>query len=170
MIRYLAYLPANLVFVLLAYLLSPFLAAYSVIRGVSVLPGFLQWFSTIDDTLDGGQHQHPEIYKAGVTGFALWWQRTCWIARNPAHGFGGHVLGFADEGSFIVSQTRVVDAPYFTERTVMRDASRNTYFSYRADKKLFGGFYLKVWFGWSPKPLAGYHQFEFQPFGIKPVK
>lgn len=51
--RYLVYLPANLFFVALAYLLSLVLAAISLVTGPR-LPGALQWFSTLDADLDGG--------------------------------------------------------------------------------------------------------------------
>lgn len=170
-LRYLLLLPANLVFVALAYLLSPLLALISMATG-PVLPGFLQWFSTTDDTLDGGQHQHPEIYPP-ATGFKLWWQRTCWICRNPAHGWQARVMGFPTEGHSVIF-TRMKtggiqsDGRTFTIKTIMKSASGKTYFSYRSEKKLFGSRYLKVWIGWNPTAYDGVsHQYEFQPLGIK---
>jgi hypothetical protein len=148
--RYLIYWPFNIVFVLSAYILSPLLAAISMLTGTT-LPGVLQWFSTMDDTLDGGQHQHPELYPSGVKGFALWWQRCCWICRNPAHGWGTRLLGFPTAGLTFVSVG--------PRMTVMKSASGSTYFSFRIDSP------RKLWIGWNPKAYDGkFHQYEFQPF------
>lgn len=147
LIRYVVFLPYNLVFVALSFMLSPLLAALSMITG-PVLPGVLRWFSTMDDTLDGGQHQHPEIYAIGATGFKLWWQRTSWICRNPSHGWQARVLGFPTAGHVVVSE-----GPHLT---IMKDARGRTYFSVR--------FYSpKVWLGWNPKAYDGVgHGYEFQ--------
>lgn len=160
-LRYLAYLPVNLVFVALAYLLSPLLALLSMATG-PVLPGSLQWFSTTDDTLDGGQHQHPDIYPP-ATGFKLWWQRTCWICRNPAHGWQSNLLGFPADGTVVLS-----DRQKGPSRTVvMQTAKGKKFFSWRRDAKL-GPFTLKTWFGWNPRAYDGRnHHYEFQPFGLK---
>lgn len=146
-LRYLVYWPFNILFVALAYILSPLLAAASVIAGVTTLPGPLQWFSTLDDTLDGGQHQHAEIYPPGVKRFALWWQRTCWICRNPAHGFQSRLLGVPAIGTTIVSQG--------THLTVMGYGNR-IYFSFRL-------YSPKVWIGWNPTAYDKVgHGYEFQ--------
>ncbi|MDK4736023.1 hypothetical protein [Rhizobium sp. CNPSo 3490] len=51
-LRYIAYLPVNLALVGLAYLLSSFLAAWSMKHG-PVLPGRWRWFSTLNADLDG---------------------------------------------------------------------------------------------------------------------
>lgn len=167
MIRYALFLPAHLFFVLLSYVLSPFLAFWSVLAGISTLPGVFQWFSTMDDTLDGGQHQHPDKYPP-ASGLKLWWQRTCWICRNPAQGFDGHLLGFADAGSVVTQRYRTENAPYFTEKTEMRSEQGRYYFSYRSDRPLYGNYYLKVWFGWNTAAKDGkFHTIEFQPFMVK---
>jgi hypothetical protein len=145
-LRYLLLLPANLFFVLLAYALSPLLALISMATG-PVLPGILQWFSTLDDTLDGGQHQHPEIYPP-ATGFKLWWQRVRWICRNPSHGWQSRLLGFPTAGHEVLSE-----GAHFTK---MRDAKGRIYFSVR--------FYSpKIWFGWNVRAYDGVnHGYEFQ--------
>lgn len=149
-IRYLALLPANLLFVLLAFALSPILALISMATG-PVLPGFLQWFSTLDDTLDGGQHQHPDIYPP-ATGIKLWWQRTRWICRNPSHGWQAKVLGFPTVGHVVVSDG--------DRWTVMKDAKGRTYFSFRV-------YSPKIWLGWNKKAYDGVshgYEFQFNPF------
>jgi hypothetical protein len=171
-LRYVAYLPFNLLFVLLAFMLSPFLAALSMLTG-PLLPGCLQYFSTLDDTLDGGQHQHPELYAPGAKRITLWWQRTCWICRNPAHGWQCKILGFPTAGHSVVFQRQKFEGDattpgtHFVIITKMTDAKGRNYFSYRADKKLPFGLSAKIWFGWNPAAYDGVsHNYEFQPFMI----
>ncbi|MBY3500195.1 DUF7338 family protein [Rhizobium laguerreae] len=159
-LRYLAYLPANLAFVLLAYLLSPLLAALSLLAGRR-LPGILQWFSTLDADLDGGIRQRVKGYKPGLTGWDLWWQRTCWICRNPAHGWQSELLGMPAAGSIIVRQ--VISETPKSQWYVMETASGVRFFCFKRDQPLFGGFYLKLWFGWVNKPYDGRnHHYAFQ--------
>lgn len=165
--RYLVFLPFNILFVLLAFILSPFLALISMATGPR-LPGILQWFSTLDGDLDAGAVQHPEIYDANASGLKLWWQRTSWICRNPSHGWQAKVLGFKAAGAIEVSSSATTNGPYFTTKIIWKDANGRTYFSYRADKKLFGGYYLKVYFGWALTAYDGEsHHYEFQPLMVK---
>ena len=91
-LKWLVLSPAATVMYIVTYLLSPFLAAYSVIAGVNVLPGYLSWFHTDDDDLDGGQHQLG--WPSDVNIFRLWYQRMTWICRNPAFGFDREWFGF----------------------------------------------------------------------------
>ncbi|WP_425335562.1 DUF7338 family protein [Rhizobium leguminosarum] len=44
----------------------------------------LQWFSTPDADIASGVRKDRGI--SGRSPQPLWWQRTCWICRNPAHG------------------------------------------------------------------------------------
>ncbi|WP_315859845.1 hypothetical protein [Rhizobium leguminosarum] len=158
--RYLAYLPANLAFVLLSFLLSPALAAMSLLTGPR-LPGILQWFSTLDADLDGGIGQGVKGYRADLTGCRLWWQRTCWICRNPAHGWQSELLGMPAAGSIIVRQV-ISDTPK-NQWYVMETAKGVRFFCWKRDQPLFGGFYLKLWFGWVNKPYDGRnHHYAFQ--------
>ncbi|RUM21526.1 hypothetical protein EFD56_03320 [Rhizobium phaseoli] len=163
-LRYLTFLPANLVFVLLAYLLSPLLAALSLMIGAK-LPSFLQWFSTTDADLDGGIVQNVAGYKAGLKGRRLWWQRTCWICRNPAHGWQSELLGMPAAGSVIVRQA-ISETPK-NQWYVMETARGTRFFCWKRDQPLFGGFYLKIWLGWVNKSYDGRnHHYAFQP-GLK---
>ncbi|MCH4546829.1 hypothetical protein MK632_13700 [Rhizobium changzhiense] len=159
-LRYLAYLPANLAFVLLAYILAPLLAAISLVTG-SRLPGVLQWFSTLDADLDGGISQRVKGYRPDLTGWGLWWQRTCWICRNPAHGWQSELLGMPAAGSIIVRQ--VISETPKNQWYVMETARGVPFFCFKRDQPLFGGFYLKLWFGWVNKPYDGRnHHYAFQ--------
>lgn len=143
----------GLALVVLAWLLSPILAGASVLFGVKRLPLGLQWFSTVDDTLDGGQKQHPDKYPAGVGGASLWWQRTCWICRNPAQGFGVKLFGYSMNSSYMENETttgRAGEAPFTCLRIYILGNGRRI-FSYQRNIPLGGKRYLKLWFGWAKK-------------------
>ncbi|MBY3260372.1 hypothetical protein HFO15_01655 [Rhizobium laguerreae] len=158
--RYLLYFPANLAFVLLSYLLSPALAALSLLTGPR-LPGALQWFSTLDADLDGGISQRVKGYTAGLTGWDLWWQRTCWICRNPAHGWQSELLGMPAYGTIIAQQWISEDPKQ--QFYLMQTARGIRFFCFKRDQPLFGGFYLKIWLGWVNKPYDGRnHHYAFQ--------
>ncbi|QKK31874.1 hypothetical protein FE844_020820 [Rhizobium indicum] len=159
-LRYLAFWLPNIIFVLLAWLLSPLLAAMSVFTGPK-LPGFLQWFSTTDADLDGGIVQNVAGYKCGLKGLQLWWQRTCWICRNPAHGWQSELLGMPAAGSIIVRQ--VISETPKNQWYVMETAKGVRFFCWKRDQPLFGGYYLKIWLGWVNKAYDGRnHHYAFQ--------
>ncbi len=140
-LRYILYWPVNLGLVALAFALSPLLAALSMVLGKPTLPGVLQWFSTLDNTLDGGQKQG---YKLGVTGWKLWWQRTCWICRNPAHGWQSRLLGMSAEALVYLKAPADTDNP----RYWLMANNHHRFFMWKRDQPLFGGWYLKIWLGW----------------------
>jgi len=134
-LRYVLYWPVNLVLVLLAYILSPFLALWSMKYG-PVLPGKWRWFSTLNGTLDGGIEQHVPGFDTNAKGFKLWWQRTRWTWRNPCNGWQSELLGIKsiDQG-----------------------------FTVKKDIPLFGKFYLKLWMGYNPNKRGGnYYPYMFQ--------
>lgn len=149
------------VLILLAWVLSPFLAAVSVVFGVNRLPLGLQWFSTVDDTLDGGQKQHPEKYPQGVGGVSLWWQRMCWICRNPAQGFGVYAFGYSMTSSYMESDDEITlwgKPGEFKQRVLKSEkiyvlGNGERIFSYQRNVPLFGKYYLKIWFGWARKTI-----------------
>lgn len=158
--RYVSYLPANLVFVALAYLLSPALAALSLLAGPR-LPGALQWFSTLDADLDGGVAQGVKGYRAGLTGWRLWWQRTCWICRNPAHGWQSELLGMPAAGSTVLDQ-RISSDPK-QQWYLMETTKGVRFFCWKRDHPIGGGFYVKIWVGWVNKSYDGRnHHYAFQ--------
>ncbi|OOO32834.1 hypothetical protein EFR00_30360 [Rhizobium sophoriradicis] len=158
--RYLLYLPVNLMFVFMAYVFSPALAALSLLSGPR-LPGVLQWFSTLDADLDGGIAQSVKSYRSGLSSWRLWWQRTCWICRNPAHGWQSRLLGMPAAGTVIIEQ-QISEAPK-NQWYVMETANGVRFFCWKRDQPLFGGFYLKLWFGWVNKSYDGRnHHYAFQ--------
>ncbi len=162
--RYVIYLPVNLLVVLLAYLLSPLLAAISLLTGPR-LPGVLQWWSTLDADLDGGVSQGVKGYKAGLSGWQLWWQRVCWICRNPAHGWQSELLGMPAAGATVLEE-RVADNPK-RQWYMMKTAAGVRFFCWKRDQPIGGGFYLKLWFGWVNKAYDGRnHHYAFQ-IGLK---
>ncbi|MGG7535361.1 DUF7338 family protein [Rhizobium sp. 12,4] len=163
-LRYLTYLPANLALVLLAYLLSPLLAAISLLTGPK-LPGVLQWFSTLDADLDGGVRQGVKGYRSGLSGWRLWWQRTCWICRNPAHGWQSRLLGMPAFGTIIARQWISEDPKQ--QVYIMQTAAGVRFFCFKRDQPIGGSFYLKLWFGWVNKAYDGRnHHYAFQ-IGLK---
>lgn len=140
--------PLDLAATLVAYALSPFLAAWSVLAGRSTLPGIWQLFSTLDDTLDGGQHQWPHLYPSDVTGWQLWWQRTCWICRNPAQGFALELLGIPGGlVGLIAYSSASIDPPGLYYH--LDGAGRKIGWGYKAYWPLWGKRYVKVWIGWA---------------------
>ena len=155
-IRYVLFAVVSMAVNLLAYMLSPFLAAYSVWKDIDVLPYPWSLFHTHDNTLDGGQKQG---YRIGVRGLSLWWQRVCWICRNPGYGFDAYILGFAHAGYRVLSEkgdqaSFGVDNRGFYSN-VMQAANGKKYFSYRRNVPLWGRRYIKVWFGWNYMAYGG---------------
>ena len=154
--------------VLIAIVLSPLLAAVSVALRRDTLPFGLQWFSTVDDTLDGGQHQHPKSYPPGATGWRLWWQRTCWIARNPAQGFQVYLLGFDASDMMLIANDMTGtpgEAPYCRYR-VWRDPEGRRLWSYQRSISIGGRIYVKLWFGWTVKEEIERFSLKFVPFSL----
>ncbi len=99
--RWPAYLIANVVMLLLAYLLAPFLPAFAL--GRDHLPAWLSWFDTTDNPLDGddGFKTEHAPFKGEVTGWRRYINRVVWLWRNPSYGFDINVIGFrADKRSY----------------------------------------------------------------------
>lgn len=161
-IRYLAYWLPNILLVLSSYALSPLLAALSLVTGPQ-LPGFLQWFSTTDADLDGGIAQNVAGYKTGLKGFALWWQRTCWICRNPAHGWQAEVLGMSTAELVTIEQAHDGKNHWF----LFRNGKGQRFFCIKRDVPIAAGFYIKLYLGWYDVARdSRNHQYEFQ-IGLK---
>lgn len=148
--------------ILLAWVLSPLLAGLSILFGLKRLPFGLQWFSTVDDTLDGGQRQHPDKYPAGVRGASLWWQRTCWICRNPAQGFGVYAFGYSMSSSY--TESEVAEGDLTIKIFILGDGRR--IFSYQRNVPLWGKTYLKLWFGWARKTNILRYSLKVVPFSF----
>lgn len=86
----LIYLPINLAFTALAWVLSPILPLFASKEGW--LPRWLWWFQTPDASLDGDSGwkdvgKHPYINK-----LPRYLRQMFWLIRNPAYGFSWTVL------------------------------------------------------------------------------
>lgn len=154
MITYPFYLLLSWIATLLAFILSPLIAAISVITGKNQVSGFLSYFYTHDASLDGGIEQGKDGYDPNAKGVKLWWQRVSWICRNPAYKFVAHVLGFKDEGSELIFEHGEAwpNSDYWT---VVRSPRGYNYFGYRGKK---------CWFGWNYMSYGGYHQVKSKPY------
>lgn len=111
MLRWLIRLPFVLLAYLLAYLLAPILPIFAVERygpinnasGFGVeprLPLWLNWFDTLDNSLLGDQSwkaSHPR---------GSYWNRVCWLWRNPAYGFlWSHLIAYWPPASGVTYTT-----------------------------------------------------------------
>jgi hypothetical protein len=129
--------------ILLSIILSPLIALYSVVTK-NPAPKIFAWFYTHDDDLDGN---HPLYIPVPTNVFKLWWNRTCWICRNPAYGFAAKAVGF--KTSDVVCET-----------TVIKDGWVNKFYK---KGKLVGFGYRKlnnernIWIGWASPSHDGKH-------------
>ena len=57
------------------------------------LPDGLAWFQTFDAPLDAGWLDRYPGYVEPTGVWSQWWERTKWLYRNPAYGFGYWPLG-----------------------------------------------------------------------------
>jgi len=132
---YAAYFMPNFLLVVAAYIISPFLALWSMKYG-PVLPGKWRWFSTLNNTLDGWINVFHDGVDPHYSGVRLWWNRTCWTWRNPCNGWQSELLGIEaiDQG-----------------------------FTVKKEIPLIQKFYVKLWLGWNPGKRGGnYHPYMFQ--------
>ncbi|MBB3315102.1 hypothetical protein FHT77_000944 [Rhizobium sp. BK181] len=110
-------------------------------------------FYTHDASLDGGIEQGKDGYDPNAKGFRLWWQRVCWICRNPAYGFCAYVLGHSADGSVMIFES---GSPY--------PAVHHWYVvELRNGHRIFGNRHKTRWLGWKHTPIAGRHQLKSKP-------
>lgn len=142
-LQFLVQLPLHFLVMGLAWLLSPVLPLFA--KG-DVLPKWLSWFQTPDNTLDGeGQFDHLSEY----------WRRVKWIQRNPAYGFAWTVLAATvnPEQEFKVwGNIYAKENPFKEGWSFM--TTEEGYFSFRYFKKTFEGKCLKFRFGWKLRRLV----------------
>lgn len=84
-VRYFFVTVLQLLFTLLAYLISPALPLFA--KSAGYLPTWLAWFQTPDASLDAGWEQGYFTITGKPGAFSLWWYRMRWLWRNPAYGF-----------------------------------------------------------------------------------
>lgn len=92
--RWFFFVPANLVMLLLAYILAPILPIFSK---DGWLPRWLWWFQTPDFSLDGDggwQDEHWQFRKKLSPTLSRYVGQVGWLWRNPAYGFDWTVLAF----------------------------------------------------------------------------
>jgi hypothetical protein len=153
-VAFLLFAPLLWIATLLAFVFSPVIAGISMVTGKNTVGGILSYLTTHNATLDGGIDQGVIGYEPNLSGWRLWWQRTCWVCRNPAYKFAALVLGFPTEGSKVVFESGSKDKPY-SYWSVIETASGARYFGYRG-----GG----TWIGWNYRPYGSWHQFQAKPF------
>ena len=148
--KFLLFVPLHVVMIILTYFLAIPLGLLSVLIGKPELPGFLKWFYTHDDDMDGGQNQLDWPKKKGL-GLAI--QRARWMWRNPAYGFRATVLGFPSAGSKteIHKQVGNPGEDGFIQKVTITSAKGKKYFGRRSNK---------TWFGWRHPQSGGYHIFK----------
>lgn len=149
---------------LLTYVLSPVLSLYSVIFKKKNLPMPFYLLQTHDNDLDGGQLQG---YKITTNPFRLWWQRMCWLCRNPAYGWSAIVCGIKKEEYSQVKITEYNKEDYLEFTVFLNKKTNKKRFGIRWHPKWSKKFYVKYWIGWNHFAYGGtYHQVKTmaQPF------
>lgn len=134
----------NLLFTLLAWIVSPFLA-FEVLES-GYLPNCLKWFQTFDAPIDSGwQLGYYGTYlttNIKPTGWTLYWYRLLWLCRNPAYGFSYWPLGIP-----YVKEDWVIKTLTTTDGTTLSEffavTTDGKYFSYTNSKGLKLGY--KLW-------------------------
>ena len=175
MISYILLVPISLLLTLLAIIIAPVLPVFAVQkewwldnhakRGVGpVLPSWLNWFMTPDNSLDG------DATFEQLNGIS-YWSKVKWLWRNPAYSFA----------------LRYLNKPYLTEArgdTSIKDndnakegwclVNANGLFQFRLVSRIFStNRCLYVNFGWNviglvdpnvnPKPDSWQATFVFSP-------
>src|ERR1044072_696243 len=143
-----------------SWLISPVLALYSVIAKTPTPGGLWVWFYTHDNTLDGGFDAGIDGYKDPKTlnPFSLWWQRTCWICRNPGYGFNAFVLGFKHTENVKIVWDDGIPYPEDHYWYVIQSDGGWKFFGYRGKK---------AWVGWNYLNYGGWHQLKTRPWRFK---
>jgi len=138
---------------IIAWALSPLIAGISMATGKNEVRIFSLLY-THDASLDGGIEQGKDGYDPNANGFKLWWQRACWICRNPAYGFCAYIVGYPAEGSVIIFES---GSPY-------PPVSHWTVIELKHGRRIFGYRNKSRWFGWKHAAIAGRHQLKSKPF------
>lgn len=144
-----------------SWLLSPFLAAYSVEKKTNTPGGLWRLFYTHDNTLDGGWDERIGGYKdpATLDNFQLCWQRMRWICRNPGYGLNALLFGFQHTDNVKLVFEHGVPYPekdgYWY---VIQSDAGFKFFGYRGPK---------AWVGWNYRNYGGYHQLKTRPWRFK---
>jgi len=146
-------MPISWLGTLTAWALSPVIAGISMVTGKNEV-SFFSLLYTHDASLDGGIEQSIDGYDPTATGFKLWWQRVCWICRNPGARFNGFVLGYPSDGSKLIFKS---GEPY-------PPVSYWTVIELKSGRRIFGYRHKGRWFGWKHEAIAGRYLLKAKPF------
>ena len=175
MITYIILVPLSLLLTLLAIIIAPIMPWFAVqkewwcdnhsYRAVGpVLPSWLNWFMTPDNTLEGDatfQKLNPHTY----------WSEIKWLWRNPAYSFALRYLN-APYHAVVKGDTSIKDNDNAKEGWCLVTA--NGLFQFRLVRRIFStNRCLYINFGWNviglvdpnvdPKPDTWQATFVFSP-------
>ena len=94
MIRYLLIVPINIIWMLICFILNPFVVLFSDKEGN--YPKWLIWFSTHDNSADGDKDH--QVRCPGDRLYQIYYRRVRWLYRNKGYYFRYHVLGYNSPG------------------------------------------------------------------------
>lgn len=144
--KWLIFAILNTLINIIAVILSPVISTWSMITN-NTKPSIFKWFYTHDRNLDGWKIQWPEL--ANETNLStIWWNRVCWICRNPGYGFAAYVIGL-----------KIIDVN--VTETVVGNVTRHVFtsvngkpvgFGYRTSTEKW-----HIWLGWACPSHDGVH-------------
>lgn len=146
-------MPISWLVTLTAWALSPVISGISMVTGKNEVR-FFSLLYTHDASLDGGIEQSIDGYDPNATGFKLWWQRVCWICRNPGGRFNGFILGYPSDSSTMILESGVGYPPVHHWTVVQLKSGR----------RIFGYRHKGRWFGWKTEAIAGRYLLKAKPF------
>ena len=138
--------------------LAPFLAAYATINRRDRLNGWMRYFETNDNDLDGDNGWHTEhmlLLESKNYGLKRWLKRWLWLWRNPAYTFGNEVCGAKIEPGMPIywaGDPAISNRPGKSGRLWIMCGPYWCY--YRIFQWGKSGKCLRIYLGWKLKPLA----------------
>lgn len=160
-LKWLAQVPVMLLVSLATYILAPVLPLFAVERIGSLdnntrygrgafLPGWLSWFQTPDNSLDGDEGWRTEHWQWRFrlpVWLAVYVGRIGWLWRNPGYGFGLIQITAIDSTRFVCSgDPGVSDSPLREGRFSI---STPAYWQFRYVKRLTASRCLYLNLGWN---------------------
>lgn len=168
MIKYFLLWPLDTAMTIIAFILSPVLPFFAIENnGMPKLPKWLSWFDTPDNSLNGDLGHLNRHLKS-----SLWWQRTCWLARNRAYNFSIDAIGTTvyvldtviDEGDPLVSN-RPIHSGWFKQTVVRTGAFQFYYVKQWSETKC-----IRLNVGWKIKDRATSTDYKAQyVFSFNPL-
>ena len=164
--EYIILLPLNLLAPVFNFFLAPFVVTQASENGW--LPGWLKWFQTPDNSLDGdsGWKNEHRLWRGDsdvdTNKFKIYVNRVLWLYRNPMYGFDHDVLGakFSERSQVKTwGDTTIKDGEHAREGycfSVIQDPTTGKYYwGLLWVKRLFGSSRcLYVDLGWKIKTYS----------------